>query len=99
MSSITPEDLTAFDEVSSKACSLYENSPYGNAWRAFTAEELATQAVYKARRFCLLPYGHPKQVDDTLDAINMLIFAVRKLEEERTHVEHTDTHRPESSTR
>jgi len=92
---VSPDDIHAYNAVCASASRLYEASPYGNSWRDFTAEELAAQAAYKAKRFCLLPHGHPKQLDDALDAINMLIFSVRKLQEEESSKLREESNRKE----
>jgi len=65
-----------------RAFNIYQNSPYGDAWKKMSYHELVSIAAYKARRASLLPPNDPKIEDDILDSLNFLMFAWHRWQEE-----------------
>lgn len=68
-----------FMAICEEAFEIHQQSPYGDMWRKFSPSELLSAAAYKTRRGTLLDPSNPKILDDSLDALNFIVFAISQI--------------------
>lgn len=71
-------NYTEYETIILSAYEKHEKSSYGDLWKKFSLDELLYYAVIKSKRAFLVP-ARSKKIDDILDAINLLVFALNKM--------------------